>query len=56
MFLAVMVIKLVCDDDKFNKLFKSYLGQDAVYNYINSMIEEIKYCTDIIKNHFNKNL
>ena len=32
--------KLVCVDDKFSKPFKICLGEDAVYNYINSMIEE----------------
>ena len=26
--------------DKFSKPFKTCLGEDAVYNYINSMIEE----------------
>ena len=31
--------KLVCVDDKFSKLFKSYFGKDAVYNFINSIIE-----------------
>ena len=35
-------------------LFTSYLGKDAVYNFISSMIEESKYCSDVIKNHFNK--
>ena len=29
-------------DDKFSKLFKSYLGEDAVYNFISSMIEKSK--------------
>ena len=48
--------KLVCVDDKFSKPFKSYLGEDAVYNFINSMIEESKYCTDMMKKHFNKKL
>ena len=33
--------KLVCADDKFSKLFKTYLGKDAVCNFINNMIEEI---------------
>ena len=46
--------KLVCIDDKFNKYFKSYLGKDAVYNFIRSMIEESKYCSDVMKKHFNK--
>ena len=26
--------KLVCVDDKFSKSFKTYLGKDAVYNFI----------------------
>ena len=30
--------KLVYVDDTFSKPFKSYLGQDAVYNFINSMV------------------
>ena len=30
--------KLVFVDDTFSKPFKSYLGEDAVYNFINSMI------------------
>ena len=46
--------KLICVDDKLNKLFKSYLGNDAVYNFISSIIEESKYCSDIMKNYFNK--
>ena len=41
--------KLVCVDDKFTKPFKTYLGEDAIYNFINSMIEENKYCSDVIK-------
>ena len=31
--------KLVYDDDKFSSLFKSYLGEDAIYNFISSMTE-----------------
>ena len=34
--------KLVCVDNKFSKPFKTYLGEDDVYNFINSMIEERK--------------
>ena len=30
----------------------SHLGKDAVYNFINSMIEENKYCTDTMKKIF----
>ena len=48
--------KLVYVDDKFSKPFKAYLGKDAVYDFINSIIEEIKYCCDVMKKHFNKEL
>ena len=34
--------KLVCVGDKFSKPFKSYLGEDTVYNVINCTIEESK--------------
>ena len=48
--------KLVCIDVTFSKPFKSYLGEDAVYNFISSMIKESKYCSDVMKKHFNKEL
>ena len=41
--------KLACVDDKFSTPFQTYLSKDAVYNLINSMIEESKYCSDVIK-------
>ena len=42
--------KLVCADDKFSNLCKLYLGESLSC----SMIEENKYCIDIMKNNFNK--
>ena len=48
--------KLEYVNDKFSKPFKTYLGKDAVYNFINSMIEESKYCSEVMKKHFNKEL
>ena len=48
--------KLVCVDDKFSKPFKTYLNEDAVYNLINSMIEESKHSSEMIKKHFHKEL
>ena len=30
---------LVPEDDKFSRPFKSYLGEDSVYNFINSIME-----------------
>ena len=46
--------KSVCVDDKFGKPFKTYLGKDAVYKFINIMIEEINYCSELIKKYFSK--
>ena len=40
--------KLVCVGDKFSKAFH--------FHFINSMIEESKYCSDVMKKHFNKEL
>ena len=34
----------------------SYLGEVAVYSYINSAIEDSNFCTDVMKKHFNKEL
>ena len=48
--------KLVCVDDKYSKPFKSYLGEDALYNFIGCMIEESKYCSNVIQKHLNKEL
>ena len=39
-----------------SKPFKTNLGKDVVYNFINSMIEESKYCNKVMKKHFNKEL
>ena len=47
---------MLCVDDKFNKPFKSYLGEDTVHTFISSMIEESKHCSDVMKKHFNKGL
>ena len=48
--------KLVCVDDKFSKSFKSYLSENAVYNFINRVISESKCCSYAMKKHFNKKL
>ena len=46
--------KSVCVGDEFSKPFKSYLGEDAVYNFISSMTKESKYFSGVMKKHFNK--
>ena len=46
--------KLVCVDDKFSQPFKSYL--DSVYNFISSMIDESKNCSNVMKKYLRKEL
>ena len=48
--------KLIYVDDNFSKSFKTHLGKDAVYNFINNIIEESKCCSEVIKNISTKNL
>ena len=45
--------KLVFVDDKFSQPFKSYLGED-VYNFINSMLEQSRCCSDVRKKTFHQ--
>ena len=44
--------KLVCVDDKFRQPFKTDLAKDVADDYINSMIEESKYCSKVMKKPF----
>ena len=48
--------KLVCVDNKFSKTFKTYLGKDAVYNFISNIVEESKYCIEVMKKDFSKEI
>ena len=34
--------KQACVDERFSKPFRSYLGENAIYNFINSIIKESK--------------
>ena len=43
---------LVYVDDKFSIPFNSHLGENVVYNFINSMIEENRYYSDVMKKIF----
>ena len=45
-----------CVDDKFSKPFKPYVREDAVCNFINSMIKESKYYSEAIIKLLTKNL
>ena len=44
--------KLACVDDKYNKTFKLYLGEDTVYKFVNRMVQESKCYSEVMKKHF----
>ena len=45
-----------CCDDKYSKSTCIYRGENAVYKFMEKMLEEVKYCKTVIKKHFNKPL
>ena len=45
-----------CYDDKYSKPIQTYRGENAVYKFMEKMLEEVEYCKAIIKKHFNKPL
>ena len=49
--------KVVCRyDDKYTKPINIYRGEKAVYKFMEKMLEEVKYCKNIMKKEFNKPL
>ena len=45
-----------CYDDKYSKHTCIYRGENAVYKFMEKMLEEVEYCKAVIKKHFNKPL
>ena len=45
-----------CCDDKYSKPIQTYRGENAVYKFMEKMLEEVEYCSGIIKKRFNKPL
>ena len=56
MLAAVLDYKLLRIEDQFSKSFKSCLAQDGVHTFITNMVTENKYYSNVIKQHFNKEL
>ena len=49
--------KLVCCyDDKYSKPLIMYRGEKAVYEFMEQMLKEVKYCKNVMKKEFNKPL
>ena len=45
-----------CYDDKYTQPLKIYRGEKAVYTFIEYMLDEVKYCKNVIRKKFNKPL
>ena len=45
-----------CYDDKYTKPATIYRGEKAVHEFLEDMLEEVKYCKNVIKKEFNKPL
>ena len=56
MFLVVMLLKLFALIIDFSKPIVVYRGENAAYEFIKAILKEYKYCKNIMKKHFNKNL
>ena len=54
--LCSFVYKLVCFDDRFNKLVVFFIGENAADEFIKAIFKDYEYCKKVMKNPFNKNL
>lgn len=45
-----------CYDDKYNKKIQIYRGENAVYNFMKKILEEVNWKKKTVKKHFNKPL
>ena len=48
--------KVVCIDGKFSKPIVAFRAKNLAYEFIKAILEEYKYCKNLMKKHFNKNL
>ena len=47
---------ICCYNDKYSKPIQTYRGENAVYKFMEKMLEEVKYCKAVITKCFNKSL
>ena len=45
-----------CYDDKYTKPIQIYRGENAVYKFMKVMLDEVKYCKEVMRRNFNKPL
>ena len=49
-------MKVLTQKNIMNKLIAVYRGENAAYEFIESILKEHKYCKTIMKDQFNKTL
>ena len=47
---------ICCHDDKYSKPIQTYRGENAVYKFMEKVLEEVEYCKAVIKTQFNEPL
>ena len=47
-----LAYKFVCVDDRFSKPIVLYRGKNAVYKFIEAILEEYEYCKKVLKKTF----
>ena len=45
-----------CSDDKYTKPVQIYTGENAVYKFMEKMLEEVEYRQETKKEHLNKDI
>ncbi|XP_068731100.1 uncharacterized protein [Montipora capricornis] len=45
-----------CYDDKYTKPVQIYRGEKAVHKFMENMLNEVRYCKNVMKKHFDKPL
>ena len=45
-----------CYRERHSKPIKTYRGENAVYKFVEKMLEEVEYCKTVVKKRFNKPL
>ena len=47
---------IFCSDDLYTKPIQRYRGKNAVYKFMERVLEEVEYCKGVVKKRFNKPL
>ena len=53
---VVMGTRVCCYRERNNKPIQTYRGKNAVYKFMEKMLEEVEYCKAVVKKRFNKPL